>query len=78
MSNSKNHKGTGQNVLFVDGHVGFCARSDVGPANDCIYTAGGGTIFCKSGGMQFNLSAPVANLNADPEGGDGILVPGRP
>ncbi len=55
MSNSKNHKGTGQNVLFVDGHVGFCARSDVGPANDCIYTAGGGTIFCKSGGMQFNL-----------------------
>jgi prepilin-type processing-associated H-X9-DG protein len=79
-SNSKNHGGLGQNVLFADGHVSFNKGSDVGPAGDCIYTATAtaGTIYCNTGGTRFNISAPVTNLNSDPEGGDLILAPGRP
>ena len=34
--NSPNHGGTGQNVLFVGGNVGFFTTRTVGPENDEI------------------------------------------
>jgi prepilin-type N-terminal cleavage/methylation domain-containing protein/prepilin-type processing-associated H-X9-DG protein len=78
-SNSKNHGGKGQNVLFFDGHVSFSTRSDVGPAGDCIYTANGGTVYGTTGGVRFNsLPVPATSLNFDTEGSDLILAPGRP
>jgi hypothetical protein len=36
--NSRNHRGEGQNVLFVDDHVDFQKRPTVGVNNDNIYT----------------------------------------
>lgn len=41
--NSPVHKGDGQNVLFIDGHVDFEKRSFVGIENDDIYTRWDGT-----------------------------------
>lgn len=37
--NSRNHRGEGQNVLFVDSHVEFTRRPTVGVDRDNIYTA---------------------------------------
>jgi prepilin-type processing-associated H-X9-DG protein len=36
--NSPNHGGSGQNVLFIDGHVRFVPNRSVGPEGDDIYT----------------------------------------
>lgn len=36
--NSRNHKGEGQNVLLLDGHVDFCRRPTAGINDDNIYT----------------------------------------
>ncbi len=38
IGNSKAHQGDGQNVLFLDSHVGFEKRSYAGTENDNIYT----------------------------------------
>ncbi len=36
--NSRNHRGEGQNALFLDGHVQFCKSPIVGLNNDNIFT----------------------------------------
>jgi prepilin-type N-terminal cleavage/methylation domain-containing protein len=72
-SNSKNHGGTGQQVLFADHHVEFATRNDVGPGRDNIYTAVTGTISVKSGGTQLTSST---KLNTNPM--DIVLAPARP
>ena len=72
-SNSKNHQGVGQNVLFSDSHVEFCVRNDVGPEHDNIYTASGNAITVKKGGKQLSATADLNSI-AD----DTILVPARP
>jgi prepilin-type N-terminal cleavage/methylation domain-containing protein/prepilin-type processing-associated H-X9-DG protein len=72
-SNSKNHGGRGQNVLFTDGHVEFATRSDVGSRGDNIYTGAQDTLWVKAGGAK--LSA-TKNLNVDSE--DVLLVPAAP
>ncbi|HNS20402.1 MAG TPA: hypothetical protein PKH24_07875 [Sedimentisphaerales bacterium] len=41
--NSRSHKGDGQNVLFVDGHVSFEERSYCGLDHDNIYTVSDST-----------------------------------
>jgi hypothetical protein len=71
-SNSKNHLGKGQNVLFADYHVDFCARNDVGPGSDNIYATNGGSVSVKKLGKQFTTTT---NLRT---GDDIILVPARP
>jgi len=71
-SNSKNHGGAGQNVVFADGHVEFAQRNDVGVAGDNIYTGNGGTISVTPGGQRFNTTV---SLNI---GQDVIMVPARP
>jgi len=38
VGNADWHQGDGQNVLFLDNHVGFEKRSYCGPDNDNIYT----------------------------------------
>jgi prepilin-type N-terminal cleavage/methylation domain-containing protein/prepilin-type processing-associated H-X9-DG protein len=73
LSNSKNHAGRGQNVLFADSHVSFEPRNDVGPAGDNIYTADNGNIYFTKGGVAVSTSV---NLNVVPD--DGILAPARP
>lgn len=73
LSNSKNHAGRGQNVLFADSHVEFSGRNDVGIKSDNIYTGDGGNLFVLTGGKALNSTA---RLNAD--GDDVILVPARP
>jgi prepilin-type processing-associated H-X9-DG protein len=37
LSNSPNHGGRGQNVLFADGHVRFCTSREVGVGGDDIF-----------------------------------------
>jgi prepilin-type processing-associated H-X9-DG protein len=37
LSNSPNHNGRGQNVLFMDGHIRFCTQREVGVAGDDIF-----------------------------------------
>jgi prepilin-type processing-associated H-X9-DG protein len=37
--NSRNHRGEGQNVLYLDGHVVFCENPFVGIDRDNIYTS---------------------------------------
>ena len=37
MGNSTNHGGTGQNILFADGHVRFITVRNIGVGNDDIY-----------------------------------------
>jgi prepilin-type N-terminal cleavage/methylation domain-containing protein/prepilin-type processing-associated H-X9-DG protein len=39
VANSANHRRSGQNVLYADGHVEFCATPYCGRAGDNIYTA---------------------------------------
>lgn len=41
VGNSSLHDRQGQNVLFGDGHVDYCKRSDVGTGGDNIYTIAG-------------------------------------
>jgi prepilin-type N-terminal cleavage/methylation domain-containing protein len=72
VSNSKNHLGKGQNVLFADFHADFYARNDVGPGNDNIYTTNGGAVSVKKLGKQLTVTM---NLRT---GDDIILVPARP
>jgi prepilin-type N-terminal cleavage/methylation domain-containing protein/prepilin-type processing-associated H-X9-DG protein len=72
-SNSKNHGGKGQNVLFADAHVDFVARNDVGRQGDNIYTADNNNLFVKAGGAKLS---GTTNLNANPA--DVILVPAAP
>lgn len=72
-SNSKNHAGKGQNVLFADAHVEFSKRNDVGRGGDNIYTGDGDNLYVVTGGAKFNT---ITNLNANPS--DVVLVPGRP
>jgi len=71
-SNSKNHGGVGQNVVFADGHVEFARRNDVGYCGDNIYTGNAGAITVMKGGQRFNTTA---SLNI---GEDVITVPTRP
>lgn len=71
-SNSKNHAGTGQNVLYQDGHVTFEHGNNVGVAGDNIYTGDGGNIVVENKRQMFNTTT---HLNA---GHDVILVPARP
>jgi len=40
-ANSRNHKGTGQNVLYGDGHVEFQQNAFCGTKRDNIYTVSG-------------------------------------
>jgi type II secretory pathway pseudopilin PulG len=69
-SNSKNHGGSGQSVLFADFHVEFARRNDVGPRNGNIYATG--TVFIKKGGKQFTVTTNVDTFS------DPILAPARP
>ncbi len=72
VSNSKNHGGSGQNVLFADFRVDFATRNDVGPGNDNIYTTNGGAVSVKKAGKQFTATT---NLNT---ASDPVLAPARP
>lgn len=71
-SNSKNHGGKGQNVVFADGHVEFANRNDIGYGGDNIYTANHGGITVSKGGQKFN-NTTLLNV-----GQDVIMVPARP
>lgn len=44
-ANSPNHKGTGQNVLFADGHVAFSTTNKAGIRGDNIYTANNDSVY---------------------------------
>jgi prepilin-type N-terminal cleavage/methylation domain-containing protein/prepilin-type processing-associated H-X9-DG protein len=70
VSNSKNHGGTGQNVLFADFHVEFATRNDVGHGKDNIYTTKS-NVAVKKGGKQLTVTT-----NLDTENNQ-ILVPAR-
>jgi len=72
-SNSKNHGGRGQNVLFTDGHVDFTMRNDVGSHGDNIYTGDNNALFVKTGGAKLS---GTKNLNANSD--DVVLVPAAP
>jgi len=71
-SNSKNHRGAGQNVVFADGHVDFARRNDVGYAHDNIYTGNANAITVSKGGQKFN-STTLLNVDQDV-----VMVPARP
>jgi prepilin-type processing-associated H-X9-DG protein len=73
--NSPNHAGDGQNVVYADGHVDWCATPFVGmprtisgsTMRDNVYVAGGpGT------------AAPAAVLAAPADADDSILLPVSP
>ncbi|MEI8196620.1 MAG: hypothetical protein WCI73_11980 [Phycisphaerae bacterium] len=81
-SNSKNHGGKGQNVLYADGHTVFSTTNRVGVLNDNIYTAHADAIWVgpsDSGAWQQAFEGDVNNfptLNQTPI--DVILAPARP
>jgi len=73
VSNSKNHGGIGQNVLFADTRVEFARNSTVGKGGDNIYTADNDSIYVAPKGAKFNKTA---NLNSNSL--DTILAPATP
>lgn len=84
-SNSKNHGGKGQNVLYADGHTVFATTNRVGAQNDNIYTARSDAIWVGTGvpsritqGFEgtINPSKGFPARNKTPI--DVILVPARP
>jgi prepilin-type N-terminal cleavage/methylation domain-containing protein len=75
VSNSKNHGGTGQNVVYFDAHVSFSRDNRAGVNGENIYTAAGNNIWVESGGANFS---DMTNLNAPGEIIDVIMTPARP
>jgi prepilin-type N-terminal cleavage/methylation domain-containing protein/prepilin-type processing-associated H-X9-DG protein len=74
-SNSPNHRGAGQNVLFADGHVDFAQTPFCGMQRDCIYTAG---IVDADGSVTAttNQKEPTVVANNGPTWrGDSVLLP---
>jgi prepilin-type processing-associated H-X9-DG protein len=77
-SNSKNHGGLGQNVVFADGHVDFSRTNNVGFAGDNIYSANRNSITVLAVGARsagFQQFSSTTGLNLDQ---DVIMVPARP
>lgn len=66
VGNSDAHQGDGQNVLFLDSHVGFEKRAYCGTENDNIYTKATQATFM--GGAQKDLRGmPIQVYNATTE-----------
>ena len=79
VSNSKNHGGEGQNVLYADGHVVFSNTNAAGMAGDNIYTACGGAIYVQQSEAGLEWFTTTMGLTAGDSGPiDVILVPARP
>jgi prepilin-type N-terminal cleavage/methylation domain-containing protein/prepilin-type processing-associated H-X9-DG protein len=73
-SNSPNHQGAGQNVLYGDGHVDFVQNPFVGTQRDSIYTAG--TISAAGVITTTNRQDPRMGGNNAPQwSGDTVLLP---
>jgi prepilin-type processing-associated H-X9-DG protein len=67
-ANSRNHQGTGQNVLYADGHVDFTTNPFVGVHQDNIYTA--------AGGVDPNFTTTSPTIGGIPRwAGDSVLLP---
>jgi hypothetical protein len=76
-SNSKNHGGQGQYVLYFDAHASWSDTNRAGAGGDNIYTAGGNAAYVATGGCMFNDPSPVnASLGADVI--DVIMTPAAP
>lgn len=75
-SNSPNHQGQGENVLYGDGHCEFQANPFCGQLRDCIYTNSGST----NGAVTNSKALPTSgNANTIPSwAGDSVLLPGGP
>jgi prepilin-type N-terminal cleavage/methylation domain-containing protein/prepilin-type processing-associated H-X9-DG protein len=74
-SNSPNHQGAGQNVLFGDGHVDFVQNPFCGVQRDDIFTSG---VIDAAGNMTATTSKKVPTKSADGRpvwSGDSILLP---
>ena len=73
-SNSPNHQGAGQNVLYGDGHVDFVQNPFVGTQRDSIFTAG--TINASGVITTTNRQDPRMGGNNAPQwSGDSVLLP---
>jgi prepilin-type N-terminal cleavage/methylation domain-containing protein/prepilin-type processing-associated H-X9-DG protein len=71
-SNSPNHQGAGENVLYGDGHVEFQQNPFCGTKRDCIYTNSGST----DGSATTSKTDPAQVANQAPTwAGDSVLLP---
>ena len=75
-SNSKNHDGRGQNVVYADGHVQYSKTNAAGQNGDNIYTAARNATYVTVGGMGFNCMTGITGQTSAPF--DIIMVPARP
>jgi prepilin-type processing-associated H-X9-DG protein len=60
-SNSRNHDGDGQNVLYGDGHVQWQTGPNVGAAGDNIYTNRGGAVAASPADASDSVLLPGEN-----------------
>jgi len=72
-SNSANHSGSGQNLLFGDGHVTFETNPFAGTKRDCVYTNASGTSPKTTDQLEPN-SGDIAS-GAPGWAGDSVLLP---
>jgi prepilin-type N-terminal cleavage/methylation domain-containing protein/prepilin-type processing-associated H-X9-DG protein len=72
LSNSPNHQGQGENVLYGDGHAEFQQNPFCGSKRDCIYTVSGST----DGSNTNSKQNPTNGGNNAPKwAGDSVLLP---